>query len=55
MSKVKKEIKMQCPKCGWVSERSIKFLNIEEGAQGEDVLEFKCKKCGTVGKSRRYG
>ena len=54
MSKVKKEIQVRCRKCGWVSEKSVEFRNIEEGPQGEDILEFKCK-CGTVGKSRRYG
>jgi hypothetical protein len=49
-------IKVHCSKCGWVDEATVaEFLNIEEGVQGEDRVDFRCK-CGKVNKrSMRVG
>jgi hypothetical protein len=52
--KYKKEMQVNCPKCGWVDQKDVEFLNIEEDFQGADVLTFKCL-CGKVRKSRIYG
>ena len=38
----------------WVNEEKTKFVNIEEGMQGEDILTFECPDCGQTSKSRRY-
>lgn len=37
-----------------MDERTVKTLNIEEDIQGADVLTFRCPKCRTEQKSRRY-
>ncbi len=47
-------IKVHCAKCGLVNEAATRFVNIEEGPQGEDVLTFVCP-CGLQGKSKRLG
>ena len=49
-----KPIKVKCSKCGWLNERDVEYINIEEDIQGADVLTFKCL-CGMIRKSRRFG
>lgn len=49
-----KIIKVNCKECGWVEEKKVEFLNIEEDFDGADILTFKCL-CGEERKSRRYG
>ncbi len=49
-----KPIKLNCKQCGWVNEKDVKFIDIEEDFQGVDLLTFKCL-CGKVRKSRRFG
>jgi len=39
----------------FVDEKTVTPINIEEGPQGEDILEFKCPKCHKNHKSARYG
>jgi len=50
-------IKVYCSKCQELVDegKDTEFLGISEDIQGADVLEFRCKKCGTVNKSRRLG
>lgn len=48
-------ITVRCPKCGRLDEAEVKFVNIEEGPQGEDILTFKCPRCKKVRKSERRG
>jgi hypothetical protein len=46
---------VSCSKCGIdYDESKVKFLDIEEGLQGEDILTFICPK-GHKMKSRRRG
>ena len=49
-----KPIKVNCKECGWVNEKDVDFINIEEDLQGADKLTFKCL-CGKVRTSRRFG
>lgn len=52
--KIRRQVVVYCPKCGWINETETEFLNVEEGLQGEDRLTFKCK-CGDVCTSVRRG
>lgn len=38
-----------------VAEKEVEFIDVEEGLFGEDILTFKCPKCGEEHRSRRYG
>lgn len=38
-----------------IDEREVEFVNIEENFYGEDVLTFKCPRCGEIHKSLRLG
>ena len=38
-----------------IPEADVEFENIEEDIQGQDVLTFKCPKCGETHKSLRFG
>lgn len=38
-----------------VSEEDVEFLDIEEDAEGRDVLTFTCPQCGETHKSLRFG
>ena len=52
----KKTIKVNCAGChSWIDEDQVKFINIEEGFDGADVLTFECPKCKTEQKSKRFG
>ncbi len=51
-----KKIQVNCSKCHlWLDEKEVIFMNIEEDIQGADILTFKCPKCKTEQKSRRFG
>jgi hypothetical protein len=49
------KIQVRCENCGWVDEKDVKFLDIEEDFEGKDVETFECHLCKTEQKSRRYG
>ncbi len=52
----KRKIQVYCSHCSmWINEETTKFVNIEEGMQGEDKLTFICPDCGQTSTSRRYG
>lgn len=38
---------VRCPQCGWVDLQDTSPLNIEEGPQGEDLVTFRCRACGS--------
>ena len=38
-----------------IPENETEFINIEEGQLGEDILYFKCPRCGEEHSSRRFG
>lgn len=49
-------IQVYCNTCKkWIDEKETKFINIEEGIQGEDILTFKCPVCSSVSSSKRLG
>lgn len=49
-------IKVCCGKCDdFIPESEVEFVNIEEDFYGQDLLTFKCPKCGTTQKSLRVG
>jgi endogenous inhibitor of DNA gyrase (YacG/DUF329 family) len=50
-----KVITVRCSKCGWMDEKAVKFINIEEGNWGQDILTFECPTCKKVMKSNRHG
>lgn len=50
-----KTITVRCPKCGWMDEKDVKFINIEEDMMGRDVLTFECPTCKMTRKSNRHG
>lgn len=50
-----KRIKVMCSKCGWINEKDVEFVNIEEDFQGADILTFICPMCGQKRKSHRVG
>jgi predicted RNA-binding Zn-ribbon protein involved in translation (DUF1610 family) len=51
-----KIITVHCQKCpAFIDEKYVEFINIEEDFQGFDVLTFRCPKCGTQQKSKRFG
>jgi len=51
----KKSITVKCSNCQrWVDENKVEFINVEEDFQGADILTFKCPKCNTEQRSRRY-
>ena len=39
----------------WVDEKSVTHENIEEDAEGRDVLTFACRECGASHRSLRVG
>jgi hypothetical protein len=39
----------------WINEGDVHMTNIEEDAQGADVVTFDCPRCGHSHKSRRVG
>lgn len=52
----KRLIQVYCNICKeWIDEKETKFINIEEGIQGEDILTFKCPVCSSVSSSKRLG
>jgi len=52
----KKKVQVHCKYCdSWINEEKTKFVNIEEGMQGEDILTFVCPDCGQTSTSKRYG
>jgi Zn finger protein HypA/HybF involved in hydrogenase expression len=52
----KRPIYVRCSKCKQdFDESKVKFLNIEENMQGQDVMTFKCPVCGSKEKSLRRG
>jgi len=49
-------IRVYCDTCKeFIDEKRVKFINIEEGIQGEDILTFKCPDCSSVCSSKRLG
>lgn len=51
-----KVITVHCQKCpAFIDEKYVEFIDIEEDFQGFDVLTFRCPKCGTQQKSKRFG
>jgi len=44
-----------CSTCGWVDVEDVDFVDIEEGPQGEDRMEFVCHECGETHESAVYG
>lgn len=54
--KWEKKINVHCSTCPrWIDEKQVEFINIEEDIQGHDILTFKCPKCNTEQKSKRFG
>ena len=52
---LQKPVTVKCKTCDrWWPEEATEFVDIEEDIQGADVLTFKCPRCNTVQKSRRY-
>lgn len=45
-----------CRKCQeFKKEKTVTFLDIWEGVQGEDIMKFVCPTCNTEQESRRVG
>lgn len=49
-------ITVRCPNCdARFDETQVRLTDIEEGLRGEDIVSFKCPKCGKPARSTRIG